>query len=162
EELVDRVVDRGHINMGDLRDAISQNNLKLPDVNGPAQVLLGDELLRANRGLAIALDGIYHRGEIYLRWMQRLSALAFGTPVGRFLMLFLVLPFAGAYAAYVGIEHPLHYILKHTGAPEIHLLPPLRRDIIEATSAAQRAHALEQTALRVGILGVFLLLLINS
>jgi hypothetical protein len=162
EELVDRVVERGHINMGDLRDAVSQNNLKLPDVTGPAQVLLGDELIRANRGLAVALDGIYHRGEIYLRWLQRLSALAFGTPVGRFLMLFLVLPFAGAYAVYVGIEHPLHFILKHTGGPEIYLLPPLRREILDATTAAQRAHALEQTALRVGILGIFLLLLINS
>ena len=39
------------------------------------------------------LDGVYRRGEIYLRWLQRLSSAAFGTSVGRFLTLFLVLPF---------------------------------------------------------------------
>ena len=44
----------------------------------------GDQLLRADRKLAAALDGVYRRGEFYLRWMQRLSSLGFGTGIGRF------------------------------------------------------------------------------
>ena len=46
-----------------------------------------------------ALDGVYRRGEIYLRWMQRLSSLGFGTRVGRFLTRFAVVPFGGAFVA---------------------------------------------------------------
>jgi hypothetical protein len=37
-----------------------------------------------------ALGGIYRRGEVYLRWLQRLTSLFFGNPVGRALMLFVV------------------------------------------------------------------------
>lgn len=33
EELLDRIVNRGYLRYGDLRDAISRNNLKLPDMN---------------------------------------------------------------------------------------------------------------------------------
>ena len=43
------------------------------------------------------LDGVYRRGEFYLRWMQRLSSLGFGTGVGRFLTRFAVVPFGGAF-----------------------------------------------------------------
>ena len=68
--------------MGNLRDAISRNDLKLPDLSEPRDFLRGDELLRADRKLALALDGVYRRGEFYLRWMQRLSSLAFGTRIG--------------------------------------------------------------------------------
>src|SRR5262249_38607798 len=32
---------------------------------------LGDRLIRANRQLAERVDGIYRRGDIYLRWLQR-------------------------------------------------------------------------------------------
>ncbi len=54
-------------------------------------------MLRADRKLATALDGVYRRGEFYLRWMQRLSSLGFGTGVGRFLTRFAVVPFGGAF-----------------------------------------------------------------
>ena len=40
--------------MGDLRDAISRNNLKLPDLSEPFDFLRGDRLLRADRRLALA------------------------------------------------------------------------------------------------------------
>ena len=43
------------------------------------------------------LDGVYRRGEIYLRWMQRLSSPGFGTGIGRFLTRFAVVPFGGAF-----------------------------------------------------------------
>jgi hypothetical protein len=104
EELLDRVTDRGFLNLGDLRDAISRNQLKMPDLSGPREWFGGDPLLRANRELAVRAPGIYRRGEVYLRWLQRLSAAAFGTWAGRLLTLHLLLPFGGAFLA---IEGPL-------------------------------------------------------
>ena len=92
EELLDRVVERGYLNMGDLRDAVSRNNLRLPDLSGPREFFRGDRLIRANRRLPILLDGVYRRGEFYLRWLQRLSSVAFGTVIGRILFLYLLLP----------------------------------------------------------------------
>jgi hypothetical protein len=105
EELLDRIPDRGFLTMGDLRDALARNDLKLPDLSGPSECLRGDPLLRADRRLATALDGVHRRGEIYLRWMQRLSGLAFGTPIGRFLTRFVVVPFGGAFVAIAGTDH---------------------------------------------------------
>lgn len=93
EELLDRVVEYGHINMGNLRDAISRNQLKLPDLNGPGELLLGDPVIRLNRQLGRTLDGVYRRGEIYMRFLHRVSSVFFGTAVGRLLMLYLILPF---------------------------------------------------------------------
>jgi hypothetical protein len=93
EELLDRAVDYGHINMGNLRDAISRNKLKMPDLTGAAEFVSGDPLIRLNRKLAESLDGVYRRGEIYMRLLHRISSLVFGTALGRFLMLYLILPF---------------------------------------------------------------------
>lgn len=103
EELLDQVVERGYLTIGDLRDAISRNHVKLPDVAGPGELWHGDALLRADRRLAVVLDGVYRRGEIYLRWMQQFSSLGFGTSVGRFLTKYLVVPFGGAYMAVAGV-----------------------------------------------------------
>ncbi|MBI3408789.1 MAG: hypothetical protein HY040_10570 [Planctomycetes bacterium] len=116
EELLDRVVERGFLNIGDLRDALSRNQLKLPDLTGPAEWLTGDPLLKANRDLARRTPGVYHRGEIYLRWLQRGSSLLFGTRVGRWLTLFLLLPFGGAFATLIFIEEMLH--LAHLVKPK--------------------------------------------
>jgi hypothetical protein len=93
EELLDRIIEYGHFNIGNLRDAISRNQLKLPDLKGPVELVLGDPLIRLNRKLAVVLDGVYRRGEIYMRLLHRLSSVAFGTPLGRLLVLFLILPF---------------------------------------------------------------------
>ena len=117
EELLDRVADRGFLGIGDLRDALARNRLKLPDLSGPREFLFGDPLLRANRRLAVALDGVYRRGEIYLRWLQRFSSLAFGTPVGRFLTLYLVLPFGGAFLALEALQHVVHPIARLVDPP---------------------------------------------
>jgi hypothetical protein len=110
EELLDRVAERGFLNMGDFRDGLSQNDLKLPDVSGPAELLRGDKLLRADRQLGNELEGVYRPGAVYLRWPQRLSSLAFGTPWGRFLTQYVVLPFGGAFVALEGIKHVAHLI----------------------------------------------------
>ena len=102
EELLDRVVARGFFTMSDVRDTLARNRLKLPDVPSPVRILTGDRLIQANRRLAVALDGVYRRGEIYLRWLQRLSSVFFGTAIGRFLVLYLILPLGGACVAVKG------------------------------------------------------------
>ncbi len=125
EELLDRVVHRGFLAMGDLRDAISRNNRKLPDLAGPVEFLAGDRLLRADRKLAVAMDGIYRGGESYLRLLQRASALAFGTPVGRTLTRYLALPYGGAFVVLEGLQHivgPISHLL--TGH-EVELIDPV-------------------------------------
>ncbi len=107
EELLDRIVERGYVTMGDFRDAISRNNLKLADFSRLADLLRGDPVLQADQRLATALDGVYRRGEFYLRWMQQLASLAFGTAVGRGLVRFAALPFVGAFVALAFLQHAL-------------------------------------------------------
>jgi hypothetical protein len=95
-ELLDRIAEGGFLTMSQLRDALARNRLKLPDLSGPAELARGDGLLRADRNLAAALDGVYHRGDFYLRWLQSFSSLSFGTVTGRRLTLFVLLPLLGA------------------------------------------------------------------
>src|SRR5262249_14091288 len=104
EELLDRLGGKGFLTLGDVRDALSRNQLKLPDLAGPFQWVRGDQLLRLNRELAVALDGAYRPGEIYLRGLQRASSLAFGTAFGRLLVLFLLLPFGAAFLGLKGVD----------------------------------------------------------
>lgn len=107
EELLDHIAERGFLSMGNLRDALSQNQLKLPDLGGIAELVVGDKLLRADRRLARSLEGVYRAGAVYLRGPQRLSSIAFGTPTGRFLVQYLVLPFGGAYVILEALKHVL-------------------------------------------------------
>jgi hypothetical protein len=96
EEMLDRIVELGFMTFSDLRDTISRNQLKMPDLHDPYEFARGDPLLRLDRYLASALDGVYRPGESYLRWLERLTAPAFGTAIGRWLVLFVLLPFGGA------------------------------------------------------------------
>lgn len=110
EELLDGVAHRGFLTMGDLRDAISRSNLKLSDLSGPKQFFVGDKLLQADRQLSRVLDGVYQRGDIYLRWLQRLSAVGFGTFVGRFATRFVFIPYGLAYLAFEAVVHVVEVI----------------------------------------------------
>ncbi|AWM37945.1 hypothetical protein [Gemmata obscuriglobus] len=112
-ELLDRVCDRGFLRFGNLRDAVARNQMKLPDLKGPVEFAAGDPLLRADVNLAYALDGIYRRGEFYLRWINRFSSLFFGTPWGRVLTLYLLLPFGGAFLVLMSaleVQHISHKV----------------------------------------------------
>ncbi len=113
EELLDRVVDRGFLVVGDLRDAISRNGLKLSDCSRLEDFVAGDQLLRTDRRLSFLVGGVYNRAEIYLRWMLRLSSWAFGTETGRFFTQYLAVPFGGAYLVVAGIEHVVELINKN-------------------------------------------------
>jgi hypothetical protein len=109
DELLDRICERGFLRFGDLRDTIARNQLKMPDLRGLAEWLNGDALLRVDRRLAVELDGIYRRAELYLRVIQRGMSAAFGTPAGRWLAKYLALPFVGAFlvvefAEYLSLE----------------------------------------------------------
>lgn len=110
EELSDGVVQRGFLTIGNLRDAVSRNNLKLEDLRTSDQVLQGGQLLRADRELAILLDGVYNRGEFYMRWLQRLSSLAFGTRYGRFITQYIAIPFGGSVVILEGLDHLVHFV----------------------------------------------------
>jgi hypothetical protein len=126
DEILDRVVERGFLSMSDLRDALSRNNLKLPDLASARQFFRGDQLIRADRQLATTLDGVYRGGEVYLRFPQRLSSLAFGTPIGRFLTRYVAIPFGGAFLMLEGLTHLVNPALHMTGAPEeVHLMNPV-------------------------------------
>ncbi len=105
DELLDDVVHRGFESFGSVRDAISRNQVKLPDLASLNELISGDPLLRADRNLAAALDGAYRKAPSYLLAMQRLSALAFGLPLGRGITLHLLLPFGGAWVFWKGLEH---------------------------------------------------------
>lgn len=107
EEMLDRIVELGFLTFSDLRDTISRNQLKMPDLHDPYEFARGDPLLRLDRHLAAALDGVYRPGEIYLRWLERLTAPAFGTAIGRWLVLFVLLPFGGAAVLLQGAKEML-------------------------------------------------------
>ncbi|HUQ03392.1 MAG TPA: hypothetical protein VM261_12905 [Kofleriaceae bacterium] len=104
DELLDKAVAVGRLSLGDLRDAIARNELKLPDLR-PLELATGDQLLRADRLLSTSLDGVYRRGEIYLRFLQKVSSVLSGTGIGRLLSLYLLLPLVGAYMIVEGAHH---------------------------------------------------------
>jgi hypothetical protein len=146
EELLDKVCERGFLTVGELRDAVSSNRLKLEDLSGPREFVMGDCLIRLNRRLREPLDGVYRPAEIYLRWLQRLSSVAFGTPVGRFLTRYAVLPFGGAYMILKGAHEIVHF-----------------GNAILATAEGEEPHHVQSfaTPYSIGILGLFLFALLH-
>jgi hypothetical protein len=166
EELLDRASDRGHLTMGDLRDALARNQVKLPDLAGPGQFFAGDPLLKANARLSVALDGVYRRGEIYLRWLQRFSSVAFGTALGRWVTRYLALPFGGAFVALEGIQHLIGAAMKGMHAVAAVFLPhaPLEANPDDVEAVASAPHPPEHVTLvtwwSVLLFGAFLLALL--
>ena len=114
EEALDCIAVRGYLTMGYLRDAISRNELKLPDIQELREVWNGDQLLQANDHLDLALDGVYRRGEFYLCWLQVVSSFFFGTRFGRFATMFLIIPFGGAVVIVEGALHVVHMFQRPT------------------------------------------------
>ncbi len=105
EELLDGACSRGFLRIGDLRDAIARNRVKLPDLKNAGEWIHGDALIRANRLLAVRLDGVYRRGEVYMRALQRGCSLFFGTAPGRLFTRFVALPFGGSFILIEAIRH---------------------------------------------------------
>lgn len=122
EESLDCIAYRGYLTMGYLRDSISRNDLKLADLTDPRELFRGDHLLRADDRLDVALDGVYRRGEFYLRGLQRVSSLAFGTRAGRFATQFVVIPFGGALVIVEGVSHLVEVFAP--GEETLHIASP--------------------------------------
>jgi hypothetical protein len=125
DELLDRAVAVGQLSLGNLRDAISHNDLKLPDLTR-ARLRSGDELLRCDAALSRSLDGVYRRGESYLRFLQKASSVLFGTPVGRVLTLYMILPLLGSYTVFQGVHHMVGFFAKHIVGHEPMIATPGR------------------------------------
>jgi hypothetical protein len=119
EELLDRITEYGFFTFSDLRDTVSRNQFKLPDLADPHAFWQGDSLLRIDRRLAALLEGVYRPGEFYLRWLESCSSLFFSTPLGRFITMNLVVPFGGAVALLGGIELSVNHY--SDGARELDL-----------------------------------------
>lgn len=105
EELLDHALDAGFISFSQLRDAISRNQLKLDDLSGAKELWHGDALIQADAHLATQLDGVYRRGDVYLRWMQKATSLPLGTRVGRAITLYALLPVGAAFIVLEGLGH---------------------------------------------------------
>lgn len=122
DELLDQAAHHGFLGIGHLRDAISRNQLKLASLSGPRELLFGDPLLKADRRLGISLDGVYRPAEIYLRTLQRLSSVAFGTAPGRFLTFHFILPVGASFVLLEGLSHLISLVIGWFGLPHVHLL----------------------------------------
>jgi hypothetical protein len=92
-ELLDRIIQYGYLTFGELRDTISRNQLKLPDVSEPEHFVRGDPLIRLDRRLGSLLDGVYRPGEFYVRYLERGTSLLFGTWWGRWVTRYVLGPF---------------------------------------------------------------------
>jgi hypothetical protein len=114
DELLDVIMERGFVSFGSVRDAVSGNQLKLPDLQGPKEWLAGDELLRLDDRLAATLDGVYRPAPLYLTLMQRISAPFFGVAAGRLLTTHVLLPFGGAWIILRGLEHIIEPITEYS------------------------------------------------
>lgn len=121
DELLDGIVDRGFESFGNVRDAVSRSQVKLADLAGVEELVTGDALLRADRNLAAALDGAYRSAPAYLLAMQRLSAVAFGVPLGRAITLHGLLPFGGAWILWRGLEHVVEPVTHYSLGEPVHI-----------------------------------------
>jgi hypothetical protein len=97
DELLDRIIQYGYITFSELRDTISRNQLKLPDVSEPEHFVRGDPLIRLDRRLGALLDGVYRPGEFYVRYLERGTSLLFGTWWGRWQTRYVLAPFLFAW-----------------------------------------------------------------
>lgn len=161
EELLDGVANRGFLTMGDLRDAISRSNLKISDLSGPREFFVGDKLLQADRQLSRVLDGVYQRADIYLRWLQRLSAVGFGTALGRFSTRFIFIPYGLAYLTFEAIVHVVELLNPHDKETAIVTAGALAATVQETGSPVIESVKQNMPAI-VFALGTLLLLIIHA
>ena len=156
---------------------MARNGLKLPDLAGAGEFWSGDALLRADRRLGDELAGVYRPAELYLRAIHRCTTAAFGTAAGRWLSLWVVLPFGGGlmaveFAKYMALEvsHLRSWVRGLFPADEPALpvgVPDPYADLLaqHAERAVEKAHAglaFSPTSLAVALLlGVVFLGLIH-
>lgn len=92
-ELIDRILADGYFSYFDVRDAISRNNLKLPDITARGEWGTDDPLLRLDRLLTFKFEGIYRTGQVHGKLLQNLTSVLFGTDWGRKAWSFFIAPY---------------------------------------------------------------------
>jgi len=123
QEMIDIIVRDGYLTFAGVRDTISRNSVRCHDLRTVAEWLGYDQLMKLDRRLGEALDGVYRRGEIYRYLFQKFSSLLFANPVGRFLTLTIILPVAGAYLLLEALQHTLGSLLTNVFHIHTHMLP---------------------------------------
>jgi hypothetical protein len=132
-ELLERISNYGYLTFAELRDTVSRNQFKLPDLSEPEDFIKGDPLIRLDRRLASLLDGVYRPGEFYVRYLERFTALKFGTWWGRWVTRFVTGPFLIAWV----VLFVLGFLLD-----EIHHYLVPSSDIVEQISGVLMGPAL--------------------
>ncbi len=128
EEFVDGIVLKGFARMGDLRDTLSRNQLKLHDLASAGTFFHGDQFLQIDQNLSKPLDGVYHAGEAYLRLFQRISSLLFGTPLGRLFTYYFLVPYGGAFLLLEVLGHTVGKLYAGLVGTYIQFDDPLTRE----------------------------------
>ena len=137
QELIDAVVHDGYLSFSGVRDAISRNSVRCHDLRTLGEWVGYDQLMKLDRRLGSALDGVYRRGEIYRYLFQKFSSLLFANPVGRLLTLTIILPVAGAYLLLEALQHTVGTLLTKVFHLHTHMLPVWKTpDPIEDPSGA--------------------------
>ena len=149
QELIDRILDQGHITFYDLRDALSRNHLKMQDIRDPAEWLQGDPLLRLDRRLAAPLDGIYRPCPVYSRMLERVTSLGFGTGVGRWLVSKVIIPY-GLAALLVVMVHALWEHFGGVSKQAVTATGEAAQAVAEAVQESQ-SQGLQETATKVAL-----------
>jgi hypothetical protein len=173
QEMLDAVLRDGYLNFPGVRDAISRNSLRCHDLRGPGEWVGYDQLMKLDRRLGDALDGVYRRGEIYRYAFQKFSSLLFANPPGRLLTRVLILPAAGAYLILEALQHTLGLLLEKVFHVHTHLLPvwkPPPDPLVDPQAARAVAAQVDPagqvanpwTFVPLVVTAVLLLLLINS
>ncbi|WP_372367871.1 hypothetical protein [Candidatus Uabimicrobium sp. HlEnr_7] len=92
---LDVMTNEGYSYFAKLRDLVSRNRVTLENLE-TKQIFTGDQLIKLDRLLGKKLRGVHRPAEIYVRFLQIISSIFFGTPTGRFICKFFFFPFGGA------------------------------------------------------------------
>lgn len=118
DALTDLIRRRRYLRFADVRDLLARDVWSLPDSRLP-ELWQGDRLSRFDRAAALALPGVYHRGEPYVKGLQRLGAPLFGTAFGRGLLAVALLPAIAAWALLKSSEMLWVLLAPGPGQPEL-------------------------------------------
>ena len=108
-ELLDVIKRRRGLKFTDVRDIVARNILRLPDPT-LTEIIHGDRLGRFDQAAARALPGVYRPGELYIKGLQQLGSLLFGTDTGRAITRHLLLPFGAAWLLLKSVDLLLKYV----------------------------------------------------
>lgn len=107
---LDIISEDGYSYFARLRDLVSRNRMALENLE-TKQVVTGDQLIKLDRLLGKQLRGIHRPAELYIRFLQIVSAMFFGTPTGRFMCKFFFFPFGGAVVLMVLLQILLEHFI---------------------------------------------------